>query len=237
MRRNHQTNLRNEHHEEAKLKVAIYCGQLQTEKSDKKAIADKAVKLGKTDKTSSKSATKKSEQTQAEMQMVAMREAAHRKGWQVEIEVNEIGPTFARRRDRSIVTNAVRQGRVKAIITPSLLCWSRSFSDLVNTLKELCAYDAEFYAVFDSITVSGEDGQALVEFLQVAKECEHQRRATQTSAGIKLAVRRGIAPGRPPKGEAFTGIVKMRRECGESVSNISDELGISRRTVYRLLQQ
>lgn len=167
----------------------------------------------------------------------ALRAYARRRGWEIVLEVFEIGPSFLKRRDLTKALQAIRDGRAQAVLTPTLFDWSRSTKDLSRSLKEIISYKAEFYTLYDGQIVAGATGAAIVDFLFALQETESYRRALATNTGLGQARRKGLELGRPKLRETRRDNVTARILNGQSVKDIATALGVSKATVYNILKR
>lgn len=167
----------------------------------------------------------------------ALRAYARRRGWEIVLEVFEIGPSFCKRRDLTKALQAIRDGRAQAVLTPTLFDWSRSTKDLARSLKEIIGRKAEFYTLYDGQTIAGETGAAIVDFLFALQETEHHRRSLATNTGLGQARRKGSELGRPKLRGPRRDDIADRILDGQSVKDIATDLGVSRATVYNILKR
>src|SRR5580658_10534550 len=71
------------------------------------------------------------------MQMRAMREYAAKRGWEIAVQIKEVGSGAVERELRQKVMAAARRREIDVVLVWRLDRWGRSLADLVVTLKEL----------------------------------------------------------------------------------------------------
>ena len=153
-----------------------------------------------------------------------MREYALRRGWQITIEIKEIGSGALQRPKREELLAAARRRELDAILVWRLDRWGRSLPDLVITLTE----------AFDMTTPTG---RALAGMLAVFAEFEHEILRERVKAGIAQARAKGTTFGRPKSAAKKTAEIKrLYRKEKLSKSEIARRLGIGRTSVRRLLE-
>ncbi len=167
--------------------------------------------------------------------MDLLRQFAKKNSWQIVVEIDEAGPSFSTRRQRSTIMNAMRQGRVDVIVTTNVHCWVRSIHDLTRSLSEILAYKVAFQAISDSIAISGDNGLAVVHLLTVLQEWQSSMHGVKVKNGHALARLNGSGPGRPRSGDERTKNIRRLRQAGMSIKDIATRFKLSKASVYRLL--
>src|SRR5688572_1521871 len=126
------------------------------------------------------------------LQQKAMRQYANKRGWQVVLQIKEVGSGAKTRPQREEVLKAARRREVDVIIVWWLDRWGRSLADLVNTLKELSEIDVGFVSLNEAIDLTTPSGRALAGMLAVfaeferafcaseSRDCPSQRKRTIT---------------------------------------------------------
>ena len=71
------------------------------------------------------------------MQLAAMRDFAQKRGWEISLEVQDIGSGAALRQKRVELLAAAKMRAIDLIVVWRLDRWGRSLVDLVNTLQEI----------------------------------------------------------------------------------------------------
>jgi DNA invertase Pin-like site-specific DNA recombinase len=126
---------------------------------------------------------------------------------------------FLREGDQLVVTRVDRLGR--------------SVRDLQNIVYELAEKGVSFRAIEQPIDTSTSMGKFFVDMLSVFSEFETNLRRERQAEGISAAKEKGIYKGRKPSINAVQ--VKEMKDQGMTPTQISKELGISRQSVYRVL--
>src|ERR1700730_10654957 len=70
------------------------------------------------------------------MQLSAMREYARNRGWEIAVEVKDVGSGAALRQKREELIAAAKRRDIDLVVVWRLDRWGRSLVDLVNTLQE-----------------------------------------------------------------------------------------------------
>lgn len=109
---------------------------------------------------------------------------------------------------------------------------ARSLRDLQNIVHELRAKGAHLRATEQPIDTSTAAGKAFLDMLGVFAEFETNLRRERQMEGIAAAKERGVYKGRPKTIKADA-IKKLLNE-GVGATQVAEQLGISRASVYRL---
>jgi DNA invertase Pin-like site-specific DNA recombinase len=92
--------------------------------------------------------------------------------------------------------------------------------------------------IVEGLDTTGESGQALLDIISAFTSLDRSLARERTMAGVYAAKARGRVGGRP---RALSGTnverVMMLKDQGATVREIAQELGTSRATVYRVLEQ
>ncbi len=145
------------------------------------------------------------------------------------------------------VSGSSRDGRVElanllsfirkgdALVVTRIDRVARSAADLLAIVKELQAKGAVIQATEQpEITMESSAGRAFIGLLSVFSQLETEIRKERQLEGIAAAKARGVYKGRQPSIDPNE-VRKLRRR-GMGATAISDGLGISRASVYRLLR-
>ena len=81
------------------------------------------------------------------MQLAAMRDYARKRGWQIALEVKDVGSGAALRQKREELLAAARRREIDLLVVWRLDRWGRSLVDLVNTLQELSSLRVGFVSL------------------------------------------------------------------------------------------
>jgi DNA invertase Pin-like site-specific DNA recombinase len=110
---------------------------------------------------------------------------------------------------------------------------ARSVLDLQEIVRELREKEVQLKATEQPIDTSTPAGKCFLDMLGVFAEFETNLRRERQMEGIAKAKERGVYRGR--KASIDVEKVKELRESGMGASQIAKELGISRASVYRVL--
>lgn len=131
------------------------------------------------------------------LQIKAMRQYAVRRGWQIAVEIKEIGSGALQRPRREHLLAAVRRREIDAILVLRLDRWGRSLADLVVTLKELTELGIGFVSLTEAFDMTTPTGRAMTGVLAVFAEFEREILRERVKAGIAQARSKGKILGRP----------------------------------------
>lgn len=128
-----------------------------------------------------------------------------------------------------------RDGKVSMVV-----CWKmdrlfRSLKDLMETLAELQGLSIEFVALKDGIDLSSATGRLMMQILGAFSEFEAAVIKERVMSGLANAKSKGVKLGRPHK--TGSNVVGKLKSDGMTVSEIADHTGLSKKTVYRVLNK
>ena len=112
---------------------------------------------------------------------------------------------------------------------------ARSMRDLQNIVHELKEKGVALKATEQPIDTSTASGKAFLDMLGVFAEFETNLRRERQAEGIARAKRGGVYTGR--KASIDRDKLRELSEAGQGPTAISKEIGISRRHVYRILEE
>src|SRR4051812_40165700 len=170
------------------------------------------------------------------MQLNAMREYARNRGWEVAVEVKDVGSGAALRQKREELIVAAKRRDIDLVVVWRLDRWGRSLVDLVNTLQELSSLKVGFVSLSEALDLTTPSGRALAGMLAVFAEFERDILRDRVKAGIDQARKDGKPHGRPMTAGKLVPEMKQLREDGVSKRAIAKQLGVSRTSVIRLLR-
>jgi putative DNA-invertase from lambdoid prophage Rac len=169
------------------------------------------------------------------LQMRAMREYAARRGWEIAVQIKEVGSGAVERELREKLMSAARRLEIDVVLVWRLDRWGRSLADLVVTLKELAELGVGFVSLTEALDLTTPTGRAMAGLLSVFAEFEHEILRERVRAGIAEARLQGKHLGRPVTvGKKASQIRKLHR-AGVSKAEIARGLDISRTSVRRIL--
>ena len=108
---------------------------------------------------------------------------------------------------------------------------ARSMQDLQTIVARLKEKGAHLAATEQPVDTSTAAGKAFFDMLGVFAEFETNLRRERQAEGIKVAKRKGVYRGRPPKIDMAA--IQTKLGAGLSPTEIAREMGISRGTVYK----
>ena len=169
------------------------------------------------------------------MQNRAMREYAVRRGWEIAIEVREVGSGAARRQARERLLEAVRRREIDVVLVWRLDRWGRSVTDLLATLQELEHLGVGFVSLTEALDLTTPSGRAMAALLAVFAEFEREILRERTRAGLAHARATGQRLGRPATAAVHTAEIRKLHRAGVSKSEIARRVQIGRTSVRRIL--
>lgn len=114
---------------------------------------------------------------------------------------------------------------------------ARSTKELYQLTERLKDKDVEFVSIHDSFDTTTPTGKAMFGMLAVFAEFERDIIQQRTLAGLEAARKRGKVGGRPKIDEKIKKRVIALFQVNESVMDIAKEYGISRATVYNIINE
>ena len=112
------------------------------------------------------------------MQLAAMRAYARKRGWNIVVEVKDVGSGAALRQKREDLLVAARKREIDLVVVWRLDRWGRSLVDLVNTLQELSSLKVGFVSLSEALDLTTPSGRALAGMLAVFAEFERAASCT-----------------------------------------------------------
>jgi putative DNA-invertase from lambdoid prophage Rac len=160
---------------------------------------------------------------------------ASSRGWQVTVNINEVGSGAVKRPERERLLNLCRKRDVDIVVVWKLDRWGRSVSDIVSTLQELQELGVQFVSVTEALDFTTAMGRAMGSLLAVFSEFEREMISERVKAGLAQAKLKGVRLGRPSivedKREDILSLWKESR----NKSLIANKIGVSRRSVARII--
>jgi putative DNA-invertase from lambdoid prophage Rac len=170
------------------------------------------------------------------MQVRAMREYAADRGWEIAVEIKEVGSGAVERELREKLMAAARRREIDVVLVWRLDRWGRSLADLVLTLKELAGLGVGFVSLTEALDLTTPTGRAMAGLLSVFAEFEHEILRERIRAGIVEARRKGTRLGRPITAAKKASHIRKLHRAGVSKAEIARRLEIGRTSVRRILQ-
>jgi len=169
------------------------------------------------------------------MQMRTMREYAAKRGWEIAVQIKEVGSGAVEREIREKVMTAARRREIDVVLVWRLDRWGRSLADLVVTLKELSELGVGFVSLTEALDLTTPTGRAMAGLLSVFAEFEHEILRERIRAGLIEARRKGTKLGRPLTAAKKSAQIRKLHRAGVSKAKIARRLGIGRTSVRRIL--
>jgi DNA invertase Pin-like site-specific DNA recombinase len=169
------------------------------------------------------------------LQMRAMREYAAKRGWEIAVQIKEVGSGAAERELRQKLLDAARRREIDVVLVWRLDRWGRSLVDLVVTLKELAQLGVGFVSLTEALDLTTPTGRAMAGLLSVFAEFEHEILRERIRAGIAKAKLQGKRFGRPLTAAKKAGQIRKLYRAGVSKAEIARRLDIGRTSVRRIL--
>jgi putative DNA-invertase from lambdoid prophage Rac len=169
------------------------------------------------------------------MQLAAMRDHTRKRGWEIVLEIKDVGSGATVRQKREELLTAARRRVIDLVVVWRLDRWGRSLVDLVNTLQELSFLQVGFVSVSEALDLTTPSGRALAGMLAVFAEFERDILRDRVKAGIAQARTEGRPHGRPLSAALHLRKIQELFRKGISKREIAKRLGISRTSVRRLL--
>jgi DNA invertase Pin-like site-specific DNA recombinase len=169
------------------------------------------------------------------LQMRAMREYAAKRGWEIAVQIKEVGSGAVERELREKVMAAARRREIDVVLVWRLDRWGRSLADLVVTLKELAELGVGFVSLTEALDLTTPTGRAMAGLLSVFAEFEREILRERIRAGIVEARRKGTKLGRPLTAAKKAGQIRKLHRAGLSKAEIARRLEIARTSVRRIL--
>jgi putative DNA-invertase from lambdoid prophage Rac len=169
------------------------------------------------------------------MQSRAMRDYATRRGWNIAIQVKEVGSGATQRQRREELMLAVRRREIDVVVVWRLDRWGRSVTDLLATLQELEHLGVGFVSLTEALDLTTPAGRAMAGLLAVFAAFEREILGERVRAGLAHARQNGKRLGRPATAAMHADAVRKLTRSGLSKSEIARRLKIGRTSVRRIL--
>jgi len=174
-----------------------------------------------------------------EPQRLALTELCKLRGWEIVDTVEEVmsGARVDRPKRAELLKRAAgfRRG-FDAIVVYKLDRWGRTTGDVITSIEQLTQGGIGFVSLTESLDLATPAGRALLGMLAVFAQLERDMIQERIQAGVNRYRERHPGKwGRPATARQVSGYVLDLKEKGIKVSEIAKRAGISRASVYRIL--
>ena len=176
----------------------------------------------------------------SENQLQDLRSVAAKMGWKIICELTDHGISGTKGKDnRPAFAELMRRATRREF--DMILVWSicrigRSIQNLVEFMSELQALNVGLYVHQQSLDTSTPSGRMIFSIFSALAEYERELIRERIIAGLNRARKQGVKLGRPSKmNDAVRTSVKMLREKGVGIKEISRKLEIGVGSVYKAL--
>lgn len=169
------------------------------------------------------------------MQNRAMRDYAARRGWNIVMQVKEVGSGASHRQMREKLIEAARRRDIDVVLVWRLDRWGRSVTDLLASLQELEHLGVGFVSLTEALDLTTPAGRAMAAMLAVFAEFEREVLRERVRAGLAHARQNGKTLGRPLTAGLKANLISKLYRSGLSKSAIARRLSIGRTSVRRIL--
>ena len=168
-----------------------------------------------------------------EMQLGEMREHATRRGWEVSeyTEAGISGSKESRPALNRLMADA-RRRRFDVVLVYRYDRFARSLRQLVNALEEFRVLGIDFVSLHEGVDTATPNGRLVFGIFASIAEFERELIRDRVRSGLRAARARGKRLGRP-RAVLDTARIASLRASGCTWQDISVQLGISLRTVYK----
>ena len=175
-----------------------------------------------------------------ENQLIELRAVAERSGYEIVSEYLDEGISGAKSRQDRPALNAMLKAATQRKFD-LVMCWSidrlgRSLQNLVEILNELQSLKVDLMFLQQGLDTSSASGRMMFSVFGALAEFERNLIRERVCSGLARAKRNGVKLGRPSvMNDSMVSAVRLLKERGMSVRNISKELKCGVGTVYKSL--
>ena len=171
-----------------------------------------------------------------ETQLIALREYAKARGFDVVDEYVDVGISGSKESRPALnrlMTDA-RRRRFDSVLVARFDRFARSTRHLIQALEEFNALGVDFISLSESLDTSTPMGKMVYTVIAAVAELERSLIRERVLMGLERAKAQGKQLGRPPTEVDEEAICRLR-EKGISLRDIGKKMGVSRTKVLRVL--
>ena len=173
-------------------------------------------------------------------QLLELRAAAHRMGWDVVKEITDCGISGAKGRDHrkgfDDLFKMIQRKEVDVVMSWSICRIGRSIQDLVGFMNEVQAVGVDLYVHQQNLNTATPAGRMVFGLFAALGEYERELIRERINAGLARAKAEGKKLGRPSNVNASViTSVRLLREKGHSIHKIAKSLHIGVGTTQKIL--
>lgn len=139
------------------------------------------------------------------------------------------------------LVEGIKTGKVSKVVVWRLDRLGRTAKGLTALFDELCQRRVGLFSLRDSLDLSTPAGRLMANVLASVAAYETEVRAERVQAGQAVARQQGKTWGGSKKGRLITVTMEQRNQVlamrGDKIARIARTVGLSRPTIYRLLEQ
>ena len=139
------------------------------------------------------------------------------------------------------LVEGIKTGKVAKVVVWRLDRLGRTAKGLTALFDELCQRRVGLFSLRDSLDLSTPAGRLMANVLASVAAYETEVRAERVQAGQAVARQQGKTWGGSKKGRLITVTMEQRNQVlamrGDKIARIARTVGLSRPTIYRLLEQ
>ncbi len=173
-----------------------------------------------------------------ENQLQDLRRFADARGFEVVGEYTDVGVSGRKERRPGLdaVLTLVRSRQADAVLVAAFDRFGRSLSHLVRALEEFQHIGVGFISLREQLDLASPTGRVMFAVIAAMAEFERELIRERVQAGLRRARAQGKRLGRPPRVFHRDRVLALH-EAGQSLTKIAAHLGVSRRTVQRVLRR
>ena len=176
----------------------------------------------------------------SDIQLTECREYASRCGYEVVAEYTDTISGVTSKDERQELTRLLNDAFLKnftVVVVYSIDRLGRSLKHCLEILETLKSHRCDFISIKQQIDTSSPTGQLIFNIFASLASFERSQILERTALGRERAKARGVKFGRPSSYNASVAIsVRMLREKGAGIAEISKSLKIGVGTVYKALR-